>query len=256
MRLFKIIKNGFLLFKEIHKAEKQHISYKVVGPKINAWISDLGPTFIKFGQMLSLRADLINSELADELRKLLDHGSVIGEDDVNLLFKSELGRTPDEIFKSFNIKPFAVASLSQVHLAQYKGKTLAVKVQKPGIRRIIHQDLVLVKRLLILAKIFSFSQSKRELVRIIEVSVDEFFKWIDHELDYRLEILNIARIRNNFSQVGFFKAPEVIHEFSGKLILTMEFIEGVSLNTLIDHAPDLARAETIKYKDIYCNKKL
>src|SRR3989344_1386841 len=129
MRLFKIIKNGFLLFKEIHKAEKQHISYKVVGPKINNLLSDLGPTFIKFGQMLSLRADLINPALADELRKLLDHGSVVDENDINSLFKSELGKNPIEIFESFDVHPFAVASLSQVHLAKLDGKILAVKVQ-------------------------------------------------------------------------------------------------------------------------------
>src|SRR3989344_8710220 len=227
MRLFKIIKNGFLLFKEIHKAEKQHISYKVVGPKINALLSDLGPTFIKFGQMLSLRADLINSNLADELRKLLDHGSIVEENDVNSLFKSELGKNPDEIFESFNPHPFAIASLSQVHLARLEGRTLAVKIQKPGIRTIIHKDLFLARKLLNLAKLCSFSKSKRELVRLFRISIDEFFKWIEHELDYRLEILNITRIKNNFSAVKFFKAPEVIHELSGKMILSMEYIEGV-----------------------------
>jgi|GEM_PF-6501685 ubiquinone biosynthesis protein len=256
MRFFKITKNGFLIFKEIHKAEKEGGSYKIAGPEINALLSDLGPTFIKFGQMLSLRADLINPNLADELRKLLDHGSVVNENDINLLFKQELGKTPGEIFESFEVRPFAIASLSQVHLAKLEGKILAVKVQKPGIRAIIHKDLSLIKKMLMLLRILSFSQNNRELVRMLSVSVDEFFKWIEHELDYRLEILNITRIKNNFSGVSFFKAPDVLHALSGKLILTMEYIDGVSLNNLIDFVPDLETTEVIKYKEIHCNKTI
>ncbi len=256
MRLFKIIKNGVLIFKEIHKAEKDKSSYKNAGPKINALLSDLGPTFIKFGQMLSLRADLISPSLADELRKLLDHGSVVKESDINSLFKSELGKDPIEIFDSFEPHPFAVASLSQVHFAKLDGRTLAVKVQKPKIKAIINKDLSLAKKILSLAKILTFSKSKRELVELLGVSIEEFFKWIEHELDYRLEILNITRIKKNFSGVSFFKAPEVIHSLSGKLILTMEYLEGVSLNTLIDSVPGLGNAEIIKYKNIHCSKKV
>src|SRR3989344_70584 len=134
MRFFKIAKNGLLIFWEIKKAERKQTSYKIAGPKINHLLSDLGPTFIKLGQMLSLRADLINSDLADELRQLLDHGSVVEEGDINSLLKSELGKLPEEIFDSFERKPFAVASLSQVHLAHYQGKLLAVKIQKPEIK--------------------------------------------------------------------------------------------------------------------------
>ena len=256
MRFLKITKNCFLIFRQIHKAEKGETSYQAAGPKINALLSDLGPTFIKLGQMLSMRADLINSDLADQLRALLDHGSVVEEADINSLFKSELGKTPNKIFKSFESRPFAVASLSQVHRAVFEGKTLAVKVQKPGIRQLIHKDLYLIRRLLFIARLISLNKTRRELIRLFSISVDEFFKWIEHELDYRLEILNISRIKNNFSAVKFFKAPEVIHELSGKMILSMEYIEGVSLNTLIDSVPGLGNAENIVYKDIHCSKKV
>ena len=256
MRFFKIAKNGLLIFWEIKKAERKQTSYKIAGPKINHLLSDLGPTFIKLGQMLSLRADLINSDLADELRQLLDHGSVVEESDINSLLKSELGKLPEEIFDSFERKPFAVASLSQVHLAHYQGKLLAVKIQKPEIKTIIHKDLSLVKKLLILAKFFSFSKTNKNTIFLLQISVNEFFKWIEHELDYRLEALNIIRIKNNFSTIKFFEAPNVIHTLSTKLVLTIEYIKGTSLNTLIDHVPDLPNTKLIKYKDINCDKKV
>ena len=131
-----------------------------------------------------------------------------------------------------------------------------MNVQKPGIKKIIHKDLALIKRLLKFAKLLSFSEVNTELVNVLSVSTDEFFKWIEHELDYRLEILNITRIKNNFSEVKFFKAPEVAHALSGQFILTMEYIEGVSLNNLFDDIPDLGNTENIKYKDINCNKRV
>jgi len=256
MRFFKIAKNGFLILWEIKKAERKQTSYKIVGPKINHLLSDLGPTFIKLGQMLSLRADLINSDLADELRQLLDHGSIVEEGDINYLIKSELGKPPEEIFDSFERQPFAVASLSQVHLAHYQGKLLAVKIQKPGIKTTIHRDLSLVKKLLILAQLFSFSRANKNTIHLLQISVNEFFKWIEHELDYRLEALNIIRIKNNFSAIKFFEAPNVIHALSTKLVLTIEYIKGTSLNTLIDHVSDLPNTKLIKYGDINCAKKV
>ncbi|HEY4494203.1 MAG TPA: AarF/UbiB family protein [Candidatus Paceibacterota bacterium] len=255
MRFFRIAKNGISIFRQIRQAESKKVSYKVAGPKINKLLSDLGPTFIKLGQMLSLRADLINPDLADELRELLDHGSTVDESDVNNLFISELGKAPDEIFEKFTREPFAVASLSQVHLAHLKGQILAVKVQKPGIKALIHQDLTLVRQFLGIAQIFAFSKYDRSILRILKVSVDEFFKWIEHELDYRLEALNIIRIKNNLSEIKSFQAPEVLHALSTKLILTTEYIDGISLNTLINFVPDLAHLEEIKYQNIKFSKK-
>jgi ubiquinone biosynthesis protein len=111
-----------------------------------------------------------------------------------------------------------------------------------------------MRRLLRLTGVFVFSKTDKNILRILKISTDEFFKWIEHELDYRLEALNITRIKNNLAELEFFEAPEVLHPFSTKLILTMDYIDGVSLNTLINFIPDLPYTPTIKYKNINCNK--
>lgn len=245
---------GYRVWREIEKSRKEGmVDFSVCGPHINRVFTDLGPTFIKLGQMLSLRPDIIPSELADELRKLLDHGVAVDAVAAKRLFQEDLGKTTDAAFDSFADTPFAVASLAQVHKARLGSKVLAVKIQKPGIRAIIDRDMALAKTLVWFCQL---DARLRRAKPIIESAVDEFFKWITHELDYRLEALNISRMRKNFAHVKFFRAPEVMHELSGKRVLTMAYIEGVSMNELFDAVPDLSLKDTITYKSIMFRKAL
>lgn len=256
MRFIQIIAGSYKIWRAIRKVNRGQTNYQAVGPMVNQVLTSLGPTFIKLGQMLSLRSDLIPVALADELRQLLDHGPAIDIVEVVDLFQAEFGRRPEKIFKSFESMPFAVASLSQVHRAKLNDKELAVKVQKSGIKKVIDQDLRLAKLLVGLASIFAWTNNSREVIAILKTMLEEFFRWINHELDYRLEALNLSRIKHNFVEEKYFVAPDIIHEYSSKKILTMTFIEGVSLNELIDKVKNLEHAPTIQYGKVKIPKKI
>ncbi len=104
--------------------------------------------------------------------------------------------------------------------------------------------------------LLSFSPKMKKIQPLMDTALNEFFNWIKHELDYRLEALNMARIKKNFAGVSYFVAPEVCYEASSSRILTMELIEGVSLNELFDQVKDLATVQTVRYKTVRVNKNL
>ena len=245
-----------MIHRELRPNKDGLIDYKKSGVNINKILLNLGPTFLKLGQMLSLRADIIPPALADELRKLLDHGPAAEYAEVAKIFKEEIGEWPEDIFGHFEKKPFAVASISEVHKAIYRDKTIAVKIQRPGIRKIIQEDLAIAKMSARVLSIFSFVDKIKKAVHLLNNIIEEFFKWIEHELDYRLEAFNMTRIKNNFAESKIFVVPEIIHEYSGKRVLTMEFIEGVSLNVIFDQMGKLQKEETIQYKDIKIKKQI
>ncbi len=120
-RFFEILKGSITIFKAIQREKHQQGDVHSKST-IRDVFTDLGPTFIKLGQMLSLRPDIVPLGIADELRKLLDHGEPIAPDVVDRVFHEEFGKTPADIFDSFETAPFAVASLAQVHRATYKKK--------------------------------------------------------------------------------------------------------------------------------------
>jgi ubiquinone biosynthesis protein len=254
-RFFQIVKVSLEINHLFSANHKDATDYTKIGPTLNKKLSELGPTFIKLGQMLSMRADIIPSSLADQFRELLDHGPVEDFAQVQNLFVSEVGRLPSQVFDNFSIDPIAVASISQVHVAMYKGQKLAVKIQKPHIKHLIMQDLRICRMIIRIAKWFIWKSQTRELLSTVEGAVEEFFIWIERELDYRLEALNLARIKEHFSKDKVFIAPDVLHEFSSRRVLTMTFIEGVSFNELFTQLPGLAEMSVIKYKDIRLNKK-
>lgn len=252
-RFIELQNSFFAIFRLIKKAKKDGADYSLVGPSIVKILDKLGPTFIKFGQMLSLRPDIIPPDLANELRKLLDHGSVVEKKYIIKLFKKEFNKEPKKIFDTFEDSPFAVASLAQVHKATYRGKTLAVKIQKPKINDLIEKDLKIIKLILTIA--YKINKKLKKLEPIINMSLLEFNKWLGHELDYRLEALNMERINKNFEGVKYFKVPKVELSLSTKKILTAEYIEGISLNEIFDNLPNLAGEKMINYKNIKISKK-
>lgn len=225
----------------------------MVGGKINKIVAGLGPTFVKLGQMLALRTDLIPSALADEFRKLLDQGRKLPVRRVEHVFKEEFKVSPQEAFTDFNPEPLAVASLAQVHAAKYKGRKVAVKVQKPKIKQVIEADLGLIKWAFRFFPAFTKRQKKTK--RLLKTITSEFFNWMTHELDYRLEALHLSKVDSNFAENDFVVIPDVFYDFCSKKVLTMEFIEGVSLNELFGNVKDLATREIIEYKGIKVKKQ-
>lgn len=251
-RFFKV-STSFLWIGQLVAQGKRQGDFSVVGEKINKMVCKLGPTFVKLGQMLSLRTDLIPSALADELRGLLDKGRKVPIKSIERVFKEEFDLTPQEAFEEFNPEPLAVASLAQVHSAKHKGRRVVVKVQKPKIRELIEADLALTKFALLFFPAFS-KRSKRTKALLKRI-ISEFFDWMTHELDYRLEALHLSRVDKNFAENEFVVIPDVFYGFSSKKVLTMEYIEGASLNEIFNNVKNLASQKVIDYKGIKLNKR-
>ena len=188
----------------------------------------LGPTFIKLGQMLSTRPDLISEEFAAELGSLRDSAPPVPIESVRQLIVSELGAPPEEVFATFDAEPIASASIGQVHRATERGtgELLAVKVQRPGVQEVIKADIVVLHDLVgTLERLFKSVESLD-----LEGAVDEFGRMILREIDYTVEGRNIERFRTNMATVEGVVLPKVHWALSSRKVLTMDFMDGTSLD--------------------------
>ena len=203
--------------------------------RIRRALEELGPTFIKFGQILSMRPDLIPIGLCLELEKLQDKISPFKYEKVEDQIKHAFKQPINEIFSQFSQKPQAAASLAQVHAAKLKnGTKVVVKVQRPGIEKTIKKDIRILHELAKLADKYV------EEVRVYNPIglIDEFKKSILKEIDFTREANNIRRFRRQFASDDMVYIPNVFPELSSRQILTVERIEGikVSNNEEIDSA--------------------
>ncbi len=189
----------------------------------------LGPTFVKLGQVLSLRADLVGEDLAEELSKLQSDAAPFPYEEARRIFKEETGRFPEEVFKSFEEKPVAAASLAQVHRAVLNdGAEAAVKIQRPAIRKTIEQDIHLFYYLAGLAERFIPELRNYQPVRVVR----EFADWTLRELDFRVEGHNAERFAFIFKENPQITIPKIFWDSTTSRILTMEFSRGVKANNL------------------------
>ena len=187
----------------------------------------LGPTFIKIGQSLSTRADLIPLEYIQELSQLQDNVPPFSTDEAIAVIEGELGKPVYDLFDDFEIEPLASASLGQVHRAKlYTGKEVVVKVQRPGLEKIFNLDFEVVNRLIrILTRFFkSFKKYNLEAVH------EEFFEILFREIDYVHEGKNAERFRTNFRGYSQIKVPKIHCKYSTKKILTLEYLPGIKVD--------------------------
>lgn len=190
-------------------------------------LEELGPTFIKLGQILSTRPDLIPQDFCDELSKLQDRVPPFYYEDVKKQIKESFGCYPEELFSSFDPVPFAAASLGQVHRAQLKsGENVAVKVQRPDIRTIIETDLDILYTLAQLANRYMQDFKSFDFITII----DEFARIITKEIDFRYEAHNIDKFCKNFKDSTTVHVPTVFWDYTKCKIITTEEIKGIRLN--------------------------
>jgi len=190
---------------------------------------ELGPTYIKFGQILSTRPDLIPMEYIQELSKLQDDVAAFPFKEVCKVVESEFGRPPEEIFDSLVEEPQASASIGQVHRAVLKdGEAVAVKFQRPGIRKIIEVDLEIMLHLATLAE-----RHIEELVlhRPVKI-IDEFARTLEKEIDYKIEATNMERCARQFLDDPHVYIPKVYREVTTSRVLTAEFIEGIKISKI------------------------
>jgi len=193
--------------------------------RVREALEELGPTFVKFGQVLSSRRDLISDEMYVELCKLQDQVPPFDSDLAKEIVETELGKPVKQLFASFATKPVAGASIAQVHVAKLKdGTKVAVKVQRPDIRKVIDLDLAILHDLARFTEKHVTDLSGMNPVGVVE----EFSETLLKELDFTHEADNAARYRTQFKGNRAIKVPKVYEEYSTSRVLTLEFISGLS----------------------------
>ncbi|HEY6030409.1 MAG TPA: AarF/ABC1/UbiB kinase family protein [Gaiellaceae bacterium] len=199
------------------------------GQHLREMLDELGPTFVKFGQLLSTRPDVVPPDIIVELRGLQDDVRPFPFEDVRRVIGEDLGQPIERLFTRFDEKPLAAASIGQVHRATLpNGRRVVVKVQRPDAPRQIEADLALL---------FQAARITKERVRAFdfidaEQLVDEFARSIRQELDYRLEGRNAEAFHRDFAGHPHVRVPRVYWSYTRARVLTLEFLEGEQLADL------------------------
>ncbi|CAB5095178.1 Uncharacterized ABC1 family protein [Olavius algarvensis associated proteobacterium Delta 3] len=197
--------------------------------RIRMAFEELGPTFIKLAQAVSSRPDLVPVDFVKELAKLQDKVPPAPFENLQHIFFTELTLPPDQVFASIDPEPIASASIGQVHRAQMTdGEDVAVKVQRPGIRKVIEVDLEIMLHLATLMERHIEEISFHKPVKIVE----EFARSIEKEIDFTVEATNMERFASQFLDDPFIYVPKVFREASGPRILTMEYVDGIKISNV------------------------
>ena len=220
----------FPLLKNRNKQEDPELE-ESAPQRVRKVLEDLGPAYIKFGQMLSTRPDLIGIEIAEELQKLRDNTPVTPFDEMKEVIESELGAPLDEIYSEINETPIGSASIGQVYKAKLKsnGEEVAVKVQKPNSREIIESDVTIMK---FLAKRIDKYLAKTRTYNF-PAMINEFERSVFKELNYKEEVRNMQNLSENFKNVSYIKIPYAYTDYCSEKVLTMELVKGVEVTDLI-----------------------
>ncbi len=206
---------------------------------------ELGPTFVKLGQLMSTRSDLFPDALIEEFTKLQDNVTPLSFEVVKAVVERELKKSLDQAFASFESKPLAAASIGQVHEATLKtGERVVVKIQRPEIERVIETDISLLAFLAGLLE--KYVPETR--VASPKVIVEEFFKTLAYEMDFIVEANNMNKIRGNMVPFPEIVIPKVYKELSTERILTLEKLDGIRVNDL--RAIDAAGVDRKKIVDV------
>src|SRR5919197_843363 len=214
------------------------------GQHLREMLDELGPTFVKFGQLLSTRPDVLPPDIIAELRSLQDDVRPFPFAQVEQVVEEDLGLTLDKLFLDFDERPIAAASIGQVHRATLpNGRTVAVKVQRPGAPRQIEADLALL---------YQAARIAKERVRALDFIdarqlVDEFARSIRQELDYRLEARNADVFHHRFTGHPHVRIPRVYWSYTRARVLTLELLEGIQLADLPQDAWTMEERRQLAY---------
>jgi ubiquinone biosynthesis protein len=220
-------------------------NYKFVSlpERIRLSLEELGPTFIKFGQILSTRPDFLPPDLIKELEKLQDQVPPFDSFTAKDIIKRELKKPIDELFKELNPVPIAAASLSQVHKATLlDGETVAVKIQRPDIKEVVALDLEILEDLVEIVD----KRLGSGWVYHPKLMIKEFKRAILKEIDFTNEAHHFEKFRINFEDIDYVKVPKIYWDMSTTEILTMEFIDGIKVSKITED----------RYKDIFRPKEV
>jgi ubiquinone biosynthesis protein len=231
-RFFYLSYNIPKLLLEYNKIKDQKNSkvLREFGIHLREKLKEMGPTFIKFGQMLSLRFDILHPVICKELRKLLDHNFEVDFGKIRYLLEKEYNLGLRHVFKEIDNKPFASASIAQVHKAKLKsGEKVVVKVRKPGIKEKFKEDIDL------LYTITGFI-SKLPKMRTLNLPnlIKEFEKWSEDELNFVNQAKNMKRFKENLSCFDFVVIPDVHWDLTKENVLVYDYLDGLTLNEVIN----------------------
>ena len=194
------------------------------GIKLVKYLESLGPIFIKFGQLLSTRTDILDESMAKELQSLTDDCIPFDVSLYKQIVESELGDSIENLFDDFDEVPLAAASLAQVHSAKLKdGQEIVIKTLRPGIEKKVKRNLRLMKAA---AKFLTYTYSESKRLRPLEV-VRDYEKTILRELDLKLEAANTNLTRKNFFQAEELYIPEVFWDMTTSKVMVLEKIDGI-----------------------------
>ncbi len=190
---------------------------------------ELGPTFVKFGQLLSMRPDLIPESMAEEFTKLQEAVAPVPFEAIRLVIETELKGPMDRFFKSVDERPLAAASIAQVHVALLKsGESVVIKVQRPDIEKAIKNDISLLR---FLARVLEKTVPESRMLNPSGL-VDEFFRTLQLELDFFVEANNIERFQENMKDVEGLVIPKVYRDLTTSRILVLERIDGIRVTDI------------------------
>ena len=199
------------------------------GQRLREALEELGPIFVKFGQVLSTRPDLLPEDIAEELAKLQDQVPPFPDAQAVAIVERALGGKLTDFFSEFSHAPLASASVAQVHAARLPdGSEVVVKVLRPGIEPVIERDLQL---LYVLARLAVRYAPDTRRLRPVEV-VDEFSKTLHDELDLRVESANASRLRANFADSTLLYVPRVYWDLTRREVMVMERIHGIPVSNV------------------------
>jgi ubiquinone biosynthesis protein len=237
-----MVRHGFGYFLEAHKLSDllpgrsaedrladlaaEHGASSARGQHLREVLDELGPTFVKFGQLLSTRPDVVPPDIVVELRGLQDDVRPFPFEQAERVIEEELGNTLERLFLDFEPTPVAAASIGQVHRATLpNGRRVAVKVQRPGAPQKIEADLGLL---------YQAARLARERIRALDFVdtrqlVDEFARSIRKELDYRQEARNAQNFHRHFAGNPHVRVPKVYWQYTRPRVLTLEWIDGIQL---------------------------
>jgi len=222
------VKDSFLA-EALPEAEKRQSATPTRAEELAGDLEKLGPTFIKLGQMLSTRTDLLPAPYLEALSRLQDDVEPFPFAQVEQILEAELGVRTSKAFSSFNPEPLAAASLGQVHQASLRdGRNVAVKIQRPEIRERIAADLDVLERFA------TFADGHTRLAKTFEFRkvFQEFKQSLSDELDYRKEAANLAKLGENLKSFERIVVPSPVPDYSTSRVLTMDYVFGKKVTSI------------------------
>ena len=198
--------------------------------RLRLMFQELGTTFIKFGQLLASRPDLVGERISEELSQLHDDNPPVSFEEIKEMIETQLGGNIEDLFEEFSENALATASIAQVHEAKlHTGERVAVKVQKANVEEIVETDLSIMKFIANESDRFNTSFKHLNLPAVLH----EFDKSIHKEMDFDNELMNIRHLNDNFKYNDKIIVPTTYPDYSNEKVLTMEYVDGVKLSEVI-----------------------